>query len=263
MRRLLTLPVLLLVLAGCGQLSGGASASLDGTTRAPAGAWRLTAGTTTDGALDLAGNPDVTLEVDGSTVRGVSACNHYTGTVRVEGDRFVVEELGGTEMGCEPEVMALEQRYLTALATVDTVEAGTAETGSRRLVLTGTDVRLEYAPIPPEADVPLTGTTWHLDTLLDGDVASSTNGDGTLRLDAGGRLAGSAGCLPFEGGYLLDGDVLTTTDVHTPGGMTDCSWQEQHDHVLAVLASDPTTAVDGARLTLTALDGRGLVYRAE
>ena len=257
---MLTVLAALALVAGCGQVTSGVAGS-PGTAGEPAGSWRLTAATAGDGALDLTGRPDVTLEVSGTTVRGVSACNHYQGTLHLDGDRFVVDELGGTEMGCEPAVMALEQRYLAALSTVDTADTG--DPGSRRLVLTGASVRLEYAPITPDADVPLTGTTWHLDTLLDGEVASSTNGDGTLRLDADGRLEGSAGCLPFEGGYELDGDVLATTDVHTPGGMTDCSLQEQHDHVMTVLAGDPAAAVDGTRLTVTAADGRGLVYRAE
>ncbi len=36
----------------------------------------------------------------------------------------------------------------------------------------------------------------------------------------------------------------------------------QSEHVTAVLDAPPTAVVDGDRLTLTAPDGRGLVYRA-
>jgi heat shock protein HslJ len=257
MRTVLAVVAVLVALGGCGPAGAGPPGAGDGTSDVLDGSWRLTGAITPDGRLDLAPGRDVTLDVVGREVRGVSACNHYFATVRPAGTDIRFAGIGGTEMGCEPDVMAVEQQYLAALAVVD---GATARADG--LVLTGPEVRLEYAPLGRDQDAALVGTVWHLETLLDGDVASSAAGDGTLELGDNGRLDGTAGCLPFEGGFATAGERIRVTGLRTPGGMTDCSLQSQHDAVLTILAAEPAFGVEGSTLTLAAADGQGLVYRA-
>ena len=45
------------------------------------------------------------------------------------------------------------------------------------LVLTGDDLELRFHPVPPILTSPLAGTDWVLETLLDGETASSVPGD--------------------------------------------------------------------------------------
>jgi heat shock protein HslJ len=263
MRKPLSLVLAAVLVAGCGPANPGPTPSgSGGTTDEVDGSWQLSAGRTAEGRLPLARRPAITLVVAAGDVSGTSACNQYSGTThrRAAGIRF--EGLGGTEMGCDPAVMELEQRYLAALAAVDSAAVDATDRGRTRLVLTGPAVRLRYESLPAEAGAALVGTVWHLETLLDGQVASSTTGDGRLELDDGGHLAGTAGCLPFEGRYAVTGGRVTVRDLGTPGGMTDCSAQSQHDAVLTILAADPTFTIEGSTLTLRTTDGRGLVYFA-
>ena len=51
----------------------------------------------------------VALAFDGTSLRATTGCNTLTGTVTVVSSTLVVDGLGGTEMGCEPVLMAQEQ----------------------------------------------------------------------------------------------------------------------------------------------------------
>jgi heat shock protein HslJ len=101
-----------------------------------------------------------------------------------------------------------------------------------------------------------------LDTLVDGEVASSVLGEATLHLAEDGTATGSTGCRAWTGTWQSAGDVLafpslTNEDVACPPDLAD-----QDAHVLDVLGNGPQVAITGDRLTLTAGDGRGLSYRA-
>ena len=51
----------------------------------------------------------VALTVEGTSLRATTGCNTLTGTVRVVDSTLVVDGLGGTEMGCEPNLMRQEE----------------------------------------------------------------------------------------------------------------------------------------------------------
>lgn len=257
-RRLLAAVAALAVatlLSGCGDLVGtpaGTDVDLDGS-------WHLVSARDGGGAFDLVGAP-VTLVVEGDEAGGTSACNLYGGRVDVDADAVRVSELGGTEMACEPAVMALERRYLDALGAV-----AVAARARGRLTLSGPDVVLEFASDRPERDVPLVGTPWLLESLVAGDTVSSVAADGVLRFLDGGRLAGTVGCGRLSGRYALDGDrvVLTTlTDRDPAAEACPPAARAQHAHALDVLRDGFTAEVDGDRLTLTGGDGLGLQLRA-
>jgi heat shock protein HslJ len=246
---------LLLGVAACGGDGTGAGAvDLDGS-------WRLVSGRDGDGTLPDLENRLVTLVVDGEQVGGVSACNHYGGRVEVDGDTVRISELGGTEMGCEPDVMDLEQRYLAALGAVESA----TRTGEE-LTLSGPDVALEYDLVPAEADAELVGTTWLLESLLDGETASSTVPGGRLELTDDGTLTAETGCGEIHGSYRVEDEqtvvpLLDTAPV--PGTRCDEQASAQHRHVVGVLSGGFTWQVDGSRLLLTSPEGLGLEFRAE
>lgn len=132
---------LLLALAGCGTSSGPAGESGSADASIPAGGWVLVAGEDEDGPITPRGTHPVTLDVGEEAVSGTAACNTYSAPVGGD-DGALLGSATATEMGCLPRsVMALERRYLDALAGVDSAAAR-----APGLVLTGATVRLEFRP---------------------------------------------------------------------------------------------------------------------
>jgi heat shock protein HslJ len=251
---LLVAAATLVAVSACGGTGTGAGGvDLDGS-------WQLVSGRDDEGAFPDLTDHQVTLVVDGEQVGGVSACNHYGGRVEVDGDAVSISELGGTEMGCDPDVMDLERRYLTALGAVERGERGGGE-----LSLSGPDVVLELALVPAEPDAELVGTTWLLESLIDGETASSTVPGGRLLLADDGSLTAATGCDEVRGGYRVEDDTLEVSGLDTeptPAAPCDEMAMQQREHVIDVLSGRLTWQVDGSRLLITSPAGLGLEFRA-
>lgn len=283
-----------LLTASCGATPVGDAPVVDGPPTDADGTldgdWQLTGGEGPDGEVplvdDAGGEVEVTLTIDGTSWSG-QVCNTYTTEVTVDGTDLQVSPVTSTEMGClDDGVTSAESVYLGALPLV-----GAHELDGDRLVLTGPGVRLVYDRdgTPPIDAAPLNDTLWQLDTLIDGEVASSPVGgaadpdapadpdkptddhpvraeelpDGTawLLLQHGGYL-GSTGCRDLEGTLTRAGDRLTLHDVAS-GAADGCddALAGQDDHLLAVLTHDELTAtVDGSVLTLEAGE-RAVAFR--
>lgn len=247
--RLAACAAVALAVTGCGTSTGSAPQVT--------GEWELVE-FTRDGVLvpEPAGGR-ATLTVADGELAGTSFCNSYSGTYRLDGDGMSVSGLGGTEMGCAPEVMEAEAAYLAALGAVE--QAATSE---GYLLLRGGDAELRYRPLPEVPPSDLTGTVWVLETLLDGEVASSTTGArAVLELADDGTLTASTGCRELTGGWSLDGDVVRVTGVHA--AVADCAPEvaAQDEQVTAVLSRDFQVTVAEDSLTVTGAGGMGLVYR--
>jgi heat shock protein HslJ len=239
------------LLAACGGPAAGGTPAPD-----ISGEWELAEGTADGVALPLPPGRAATLLLEDGQAGGTSFCNHYSATYRLDGAAVAFEGLGGTEMGCEPDVMAAEAAYLRALGAV-----GTAAVDGEDLVLSGDGVLLRFTPVAPVPDSRLEGTRWVLDTLVEGETASSTLGEPAVLLLAPDRTASaSTGCRSMTGTWLVENGALVIDDLLADG---DCPADvaPQDELVTAVLQSGPAVEVREDRLTLTAGDGRGLVYR--
>jgi heat shock protein HslJ len=247
--RLGTSAAVVLLAAGCGTAAGSAPEV--------AGEWELV-----EFSQDGSGVPDpvdgrATLTVADGELSGTSFCNSYSGSYRLDGDALSVSGLGGTEMGCAPELMDAEAAYLAALGAVD--QAGNAD---GYLVLSGGDVELRFRPLPEVPASDLEDTRWILETLLDGEVASSTTGlPAVLELAGDGTLSASTGCRELTGSWSLEGDVVRVTGVEPGSESCDPDVTAQDEQVDAVLSHDFQVAVAEDSLTVTGADGKGLVYR--
>lgn len=237
--------------AGCGAAPDGQEPAAS-----PHGAWQLVSGRGPEGALEPLDSHQVTLVVEEDQVGGTAACNSYGGTARIHDERLELEELAQTDMACEPrEVMSLERTYLDALVAADTIRRE-----GDVLLLTGPDVELRFAPVPPVPAEQLVGTDWELDTLVEGETASTPTAAAILRLDGDGTLAGTTGCRGFDGAYAVGADEVRVTRLELDG---ECAPElaAQDDLVVRVLGDGFRAEVEGDRLTLTAR-ADGLVYRA-
>ena len=245
-------------LTGCGSTVAASSSSSSSTPSIDlTGPWQLRAGQVGGVQLDLARGRPITFAVEDNTVSGSSACNSYGGTASFDGATVRFRQLGGTDMACEPAVMELEQSYLQALGAVDSAARDGAD-----LVLSGPAVNLTFSVVPPVEDKPLANTLWTLDTVLQGEVASSVAVASPLQLAPDGTMNGSTGCGDFTGTYVLTGTSLrlTITDRTT----TPCpnTRSAQVAAVSDALGEELVVQIEGDRLTLTAPDGSGLEYRA-
>jgi heat shock protein HslJ len=244
--------ILMLVVAACGgpqPIGGGVVLE---------GGWQLISGTSGGAEIPLVDGHRITLLVEEGQAGGVSACNHYFATLTVDGETVMFTGLGGTDMACMPEeAMESEAAYLRALGTITTASRDT-----ELLVLTGPDTELRYAPLLPVPTANLVGTVWALETLIDGDTASSVMGEpATLELGDDGTFTASTGCRSLTGRYEVTGDEVIVTEMTATG---DCSDElaTQDALVVEVLGDGFTVEVDGDGLTVSSRGGRGLGYRA-
>ncbi len=256
-RRLVTtLAAAVLLAAACGDdqtIDSGGAPGDDAV-----GDWILRSGTVDDEPLTPIPGYDATLSfgADG-TFGGTAACNGYGGMVTLGDGTLELGEYSITEMGCEPDVMALESLFVQALTAATTFTATTDE-----LVLSGDGVELVFAPIPAVPEAELVGTDWTLDTLIDGETASSVQGTATLRLDEDGSFEGSTGCRTLTGEWLVAAGSLQFPSLAADG---DCQPElaDQDGFVISVLEGPATVEIDGATLTLSAPGDIGLRYRSD
>jgi heat shock protein HslJ len=240
-----------LLVSGCGDPGAGVAPD-------PTGQWELVQLWRGSAVEPEPVGARATLDIGDGTVGGTSYCNSYSGTFSLDGDELVVEGLGGTDMGCAPELMTAEAAYLEALAAVRRVGSSDGF-----LVLTGPDVELRFRPVAPVPTMQLLGTRWVLETLLDGEVASSTTGQpAELVLADDGTLTGSTGCRGISGSWSLDGDVVRVTSFAADGSDCTPDVAAQDGQVVSVLGDGFQVAVAGDSLTVTGRDGLGLVYKA-
>jgi heat shock protein HslJ len=244
---------LILILSGCSLMSsGGASASLEGQ-------WQLQAGSSQGQPVPIVAGSKITIDIEGSRIGGTAACNSYGGNIQIDGSSIVISELFQTEMACvDDRVMASESAYLAALALVSS-----AARNGAGLVLSGPQVELRFALVPPVATATLTGTVWVLDSLISGDAVSSTvGGRVTLELSPGGAISGSTGCRDFSGQYTITGNqVQVTLDPYDTVGCAE-GLADQDAHVLDVISNEFSIAISGTTLTLN-VGNKGLSYRAD
>jgi heat shock protein HslJ len=256
----ITIVALALVLAACGDPGGTDRPGVDteDTTTStrpsdttPDGSWILASGAPT-----VDGFP-ISLTLDGQQFSGRAACNQYGGTIVQSGSGWRLTEMFMTEMGCEPEVMNAEQAFITALRAVSTwsiVEGA--------LTLEGPDEPLVFTRAPQVPTDALIGTTWILETILDGDVAATPIGDAaTLLLDADGTVTGSTGCRDLSGTWIAADAQIFFPDFAADG---ECSQDvvDQDGIVVTVLGDGFRPTIEGDLLTITSMGDQGLVYRS-
>lgn len=256
MRTPLTLALALLLalsVAACGEEQpAGSGSDLTEIT------WQLTAGTVDGAALSPIATAPVTLRfASDETANGTAACNSYGGPATLgNGTVAFPDGFAVTEMACMDDgVMALEAAYLGALRRV----TGFLATDTS-LTLTGPGVELRFAALEPEADAALIGTEWALDTIIQGESASTPAGPARIVFGADGSVGGHAGCNNWFGSY-----DPTTGFSELGSTMMACEepLMDQESFFLAVLADHATVTVSGQSLTITDLSGNALVFRAQ
>jgi heat shock protein HslJ len=256
---LLGLTALALVLGACGDTAdtGSTHASIKGPT------W-VTTELTVDGvrhATPSGSRIEITLGTDGM-LRARGGCNSMSGGYALKGDTLSVTSLAMTEMGCAADLMALDTTIATLLDAKPTVTLADATLTVASATTTLTLVDLETVEPTP----PLVGTTWTLDTLITGDVASSIpqglTKPITLVFGADGRYTIVTGCNGLGGEFTRDGTKVTvkpgpTTLIGCPAPLDTLETA-----IGGVFSDDVIATIQRQRLTVMAKSGNGLGFSA-
>jgi heat shock protein HslJ len=250
--------ILTSVLVACGEdgpSPGTGADAIEGVT------WVLSGASMDALVEDAPENARADLTFEAGSAGGSAACNSYSGAYEVDGNTLSFQDFAVTEMGCEEPFMAIESAYLSALVKV----TGYTLSGGA-LTLTGGPVILMFDTEPPPEPLPLTGTTWRLESIVSGDGVSSTiaGTKATLVMEDDGSASGNATCNTFSGSYEADdGGLVFGPLATTKLACNKMGAAQQEQQVLAALAATGTFVIEGDQLTLSAESGEMLLtYRA-
>jgi heat shock protein HslJ len=249
---------LLLVLAGC-----GARPAAEGTPDPLRGRTFLATAVTEDGApRALVAGTELSVEfTDDGRLIARAGCNTMQGPVSTADGELVVDGLSMTEMGCG-QPMHEQDSFVASVLTA----SPSWRLDGDRLTITSGSTTFELAPREAvRPDKALVGTTWVLDTLVDGEVSASVPAgvpEVTLVFDDE-RVVAETHCNGAGATYTAAGDRL----VFQPPGATDlklCTPEIMlvETAVTDVLAGEATYRITADRLTITNTSGEGIQLHA-
>ncbi len=247
---------LVVLVVGCGD-DEGPVASGDPLT----GRTFLSEAITVDGApFELVEGTRIRLELTDAEVRVNAGCNHLSGTLESTADGVLrIGQMGGTEMGCD-QALHDQDDWLMELLTSS---PAWSLAGDRLTLTSGSTVIELLDRRVADPDRTLEGTAWIVDTIYQGDTASSLPTDAVAELTfADGEVSGSTGCNDIQGRYRIDGSTLHVEDLVQTDVACAPEVMVLEDAVLALNGSAVTFEIAAARLTLTLPDGRGLGLHA-
>jgi heat shock protein HslJ len=208
----------------------------------------------------LVADTRIRLEFTDGNLGGNAGCNHFGYSYRIEDGRLVLGEGGMTAMGCDAALHAQDDWLAAFLGSRPTVN------------LAGSDLRLETDSVVitlrdrelVDPDLPLTGPTWRVESVLTGDMVSSIPPDAvaTLFFKDDGTVEVNAGCNRGSGtwasvaGGLEIGPLMLTKTACEKGPA------ELEGAVLAVLEGEAIAAEIESNVLTLRTAGRGLILRA-
>ncbi|MFQ5553995.1 MAG: META domain-containing protein [Acidimicrobiia bacterium] len=203
--------------------------------------------------------PRIGFLADGS-VSGTTGCNSFFGGITIDAGTLSFGGLGVTEMGCEPPLSDQEGRVLQILGAADrwSLADGVLTIGAAD----GTGA-IEWVAPAPVANLPLEDTQWRLDTLVDGDVATTPHRDAEATLQIrGGSISGSTGCNEYGGEGTVRPPVFDVGPLSVTERACGQDVMSQEAFLLEALAEADRIEVDGASVTISGPGGKALVFRS-
>ena len=246
-----------LVLVACGSLAGsGGTTDLRGRTF-------LSTAVTENGrpkSLVQGTRILVNFSADGTKIGANAGCNHMGGDARVENGRLIVGDMASTLMGCDGGRNEQDAWVAKLLTERPTIVISGAE-----LVITSVtaEIRLVDRKVA-DPDRPLTGTLWTVETLIDGNAASSIpiGAVAHFTINPDGAFRGNTGCNQMGGTAVVTSTAIRFSGVFTTKMACEPDRMRLEQAVLDVLRDEVTCRIDADSLRLSHPSGRGLVLRA-
>jgi heat shock protein HslJ len=254
---------LLLVLASCGARAADQPAGQSAPD--PLRGRTFIATAVTDGDVPHALVPDTELSVeftDDGRLIARAGCNIMQGNINTADGKLNIDgDLAMTAMGCDP---ARQEQDLFVAKVLGASPSW--QLANDRLTITSGETTLDLAPreaVTPNKD--LVGTGWVLDTLVDGNAASSVPAGVppvTLVFD-GKQAVADTHCNGVGAEYTVTGDTIE----FKPGFSTliGCAPEiaRVEGAVGEVLNGKVTFEITADRLTLNNSSGKGIQLHAE
>ncbi|HKP55284.1 MAG TPA: META domain-containing protein [Polyangiales bacterium] len=176
-------------------------------------------------------------------------CNTHAGEYAVRDGVLIFENVGSTEIGCEPALQKQDEQLVEFLTSEPQLDLD-----DERLTLTQAKIELVFLDREvADPDRPLVGTLWAVDTLIDGDSASNLplTKEPTIQFDDDDKLHVDTTCNTGSGRYQVDGARITLEDVsYTEVACSGASGSVE-THIQAVLRDGTLMfEIDAARLRL-------------
>lgn len=190
-----------------------------------------------------------------------AGCNHLFGDVVFEGDRMVVTAMGGTDMGCDKARHDQDQWLTTFLQAKPkwSLNGDTLVLSGEGQGITLTDRKVT------EPDKSLEGNRWVVDTLIDGQTASSVpaGAEAFMQFERD-KMTGNNGCNHMGGVVAYSPGKVTITDIVTTKMACEGARGDLEKFVMDVLNSGPLDSkVTGDHLELKNAKGKGLRLKAQ
>jgi heat shock protein HslJ len=241
--------LLALALSACAAISGP---TLDGTK------WLSTSATEDGADRPLVDGTRISLRFADGQLTASAGCNTIGGAYRIDGDVLVFEGGAMTEMGCDDERHAQDEWLVAFLGSRPTI----AQEADKLTLTSGATVIALRDREVAEPDLPLTGTTWTLTSIVSGDAVSSVPDEAlaTLGFTDDGRIEVDTGCNTGGGRYEVTDGTMRISDLFTTLRGCHGALADVEAAVVDVLTAEEITwTIDASSLTLMA--GKdGLVY---
>ena len=188
-----------------------------------------------------------------------AGCNALGSSYRLDGGRLIVDQLGQTDMGCDPPRLEQDAWLAAFLADHPAVRLAGDDLALQR---DSTIIELLDRRVA-DPDRPLVGTTWRVGSIIAGQAVSSVpaGASATLTLQPDGRFALDTGCNTGGGKYTVEGTTVRLSAIALTKRACPGPAGELEQAVLGVLQLSPITfEIEARALTLTAGDhGLGLL----
>lgn len=195
----------------------------------------------------------ISLAFDTSNVSVSAGCNQQSGAYSLCDGRLCVSQLSTTDIGCDSALHA-QDAWLAAFLSASPLVTHIGP----RLTLAGADATLAFLDSElATPDRPLLGTTWVIDTLIEGGAASNApiEPPPTVVFQEDGSLLVFTGCHTGSGTHAANQVVQAiplSSILYTEEGCNSPGSAAISDHVAAVLSEGTIYyELDAARLTLT------------
>lgn len=246
------------LLVACGSLAGsGGTTDLRGRTF-------LSTGVTENGqpkSLVQGTRILLNFSADGTKIGANAGCNHMGGDARVDNGRLFVGDMASTMMGCDGGRNEQDAWVAKLLMDKPTIQL----TGAELVIKSATaEVRLVDRKVA-DPDRPLAGTLWTVESLIDGQVASSIplGAVAHFTINPDGALRGNTGCNQMGGTVVVTSTTLRFSGVFTTKMACEPDRMRLEQAVLDVLRDDVSYTIDADVLRLRHTSGKGLDLRAE
>ncbi|MBI5088679.1 MAG: META domain-containing protein [Actinobacteria bacterium] len=193
----------------------------------------------------------IRLAFSDGTVSASAGCNQMGGAYRLTDGRLHVDSLSMTEMGCEQALMDQDAR----LADLLTADPGLTLDGDTLMLTAEAGVTVTFLDREvADPDRPLEATRWVVDTVIDGDAASSIPAGAVASITiADGRASVQAGCNTGSASVEIgDGTITFGPLMLTRMACDEAKMALERSGTATIDGQQATYRIEAARLTLMA-----------